>query len=51
MKKAPAPPHTLMQWFEFCWLYVTNTAFRKAPNKRKAYFEHCLVKGFHLWFW
>jgi hypothetical protein len=34
----------LSEWLEFHWLWLTNSVFRAAPDKRKAYFEHRLGK-------
>ena len=44
MRQEKFPPKNLGEWVEFCWLLATNTAFRAAPDRRKAYFEHRLAK-------
>jgi hypothetical protein len=44
MRRTKIPPATLREWVEFYWLMVVNPAFRKAPHKRKAYFEYRLGK-------
>jgi hypothetical protein len=49
-KEVVPPPHNLLQWAEFCWLLATSRTFRSSPNRRKAYFEHCMIKGYRLWF-
>jgi hypothetical protein len=45
-RRAPA---RLGEYVEFSWLYVSYPRFRAAPDKRKAYFEHCMVKSFRMW--
>lgn len=49
--KRQHPPHGLIQWIEFYWLILTSRAFRAAPDKRKAYFEHCVAKSFRYRCW
>jgi hypothetical protein len=44
------PPHGLWQWTEFYWLVATDRRFRATRDKRKAYFERCMVRGFKIWF-
>lgn len=41
------PPHRLAEWIEYYWLLLSNHAFRSAPDKRKAFFEHRLAKGYN----
>ena len=48
MNKEKFPPTNLREWAEFCWLFAVSPAFRSAPNKRKAYFEHRLGKIYSL---
>jgi hypothetical protein len=49
MKEIEPPPRNLVQWMEFCWLFLTSRTFRAAPDKRRAYLEHCMSKWFNLW--
>ncbi len=49
-KEVVPPPHNLLQWAEFCWLLATSSSFRSSPNRRKAYFEHCMIKGYRFWY-
>jgi len=44
MKAGKRPPHNLRQWLEFLWLWFSNPTFRASPNKRRAYYEHCVAK-------
>ncbi len=39
-----------LQWVEFGWLCLTDRRFRSTRHKRKAYFEHQMVKGYRVWF-
>jgi hypothetical protein len=45
MRKGKGPPHTVAQWIEYFWLILSDPTFRTAPNRRKAYYEHCLAKS------
>ena len=35
-----------LQWVEYGWLCLTDHRFRATRYKRKAYFEHLMVKSF-----
>jgi hypothetical protein len=50
MGNQQSPPRGPFQWIEFCWLCAVDPRFRATRNKRKAYFEHRMVKGFGIWF-
>ena len=42
------PPRNFTEWIEFYWLQVVNPTFRRARDKRKAYFEHRLAKLYDM---
>ena len=44
------PPLGVLQWLEFSWLSIADPRFRATRFKRKLYFEHCMTRGFRLWF-
>jgi hypothetical protein len=46
-KTTSYPPATLSDWIEFAWLLFSNPTFQTCPNKRKAYFEYRLAKGYN----
>ena len=48
--KQPEPPETMLQWVEFACLCLLDRRFRATSNKRKLYFEHCMVKSYRIHF-
>lgn len=40
---------TPFQWVEFLWLCVVDARFRATRHKRKAYFEHRMLKRYERW--
>jgi hypothetical protein len=37
----------LTGWVEYCWLLVTNRTFQAARDKRLAFYEYQLGKGYN----
>jgi len=37
----------LVGWIEFCWLLVTNSSFQAARDKRQAFYQYQLSKGYN----
>ena len=41
------PTAKLAKWVKVCWLLVSNRSFRAARDKRRAYYEYRLGKGYN----
>jgi hypothetical protein len=35
---------------EFAWLWLSSAKFRSHPDKRRAFYEHMMVKAYRIWF-
>lgn len=54
----PSPTHNmpmplrvkLAVAIEFAWLWLSNPKFRARTDKRRAFYEHMMVKAHRIWF-
>jgi hypothetical protein len=47
----PIPFHIKIRiGLEFVWLWLSNPKFRARADKRRAFYEHMMVKAHRIWF-
>jgi hypothetical protein len=47
----PMPLHIKIRiGIEFAWLWLSSPKFRARADKRRAFYEHMMVKAHRIWF-